>query len=117
MLLIAAMGEALTESERLLFRELTGRDAEPLARIDEFVAVVGRRGGTMSMSRKCGEGPALPGDCEHQASHDDRGGAVRTPARDGRAGAPPLWWRRGAERRGVAGDHALRDRRAITVRP
>src|SRR4051812_36815784 len=45
MLLIAAMGEALSESERLLFRELTGRDAEPLARIDELVAVVGRRGG------------------------------------------------------------------------
>ena len=44
-LLIAAMGEALTESERLQFRELTGRDAEPLARIDELVAVVGRRGG------------------------------------------------------------------------
>ena len=43
--MIAAMGEALTESERLQFRELTGRDAEPLARIDELVAVVGRRGG------------------------------------------------------------------------
>jgi hypothetical protein len=44
-LLIAAMGEKLTGEERTLFSELTGREHEPLQRIDELVAVVGRRGG------------------------------------------------------------------------
>jgi hypothetical protein len=44
-LLIAAMGEALDDEERVLFRELTGRDREPLQRVDQFAAVIGRRGG------------------------------------------------------------------------
>src|SRR6266536_3351306 len=44
-LLIAANGERLTDDERELFTELTGREHEPLQRVDEFVAVVGRRGG------------------------------------------------------------------------
>jgi hypothetical protein len=44
-LLIAAMGESLTEDERATFRALTGRDREPLQRVDQFAAVVGRRGG------------------------------------------------------------------------
>src|SRR6478609_3575604 len=44
-LLIAAMGESLTEGERATFRALTGRDREPLQRVDEFAAVIGRRGG------------------------------------------------------------------------
>ena len=44
-LVIAAMGESLTEDERATFRALTGRDREPLQRIDQFAAVVGRRGG------------------------------------------------------------------------
>ena len=39
------MGEALTEDERALFKVLTGREREPLTRVHEFVAVVGRRGG------------------------------------------------------------------------
>jgi hypothetical protein len=33
-LLIAAMGEPLTEDERATFRALTGRDREPLQRVD-----------------------------------------------------------------------------------
>ena len=46
MLLIAAMGEPLTEDERTLFAELTGgRPQEPLQRVEEFVGVIGRRGG------------------------------------------------------------------------
>jgi hypothetical protein len=44
-LLIAANGEALTGDEREVFRRLTGREREPLSRVDEFVAVAGRRGG------------------------------------------------------------------------
>jgi hypothetical protein len=45
-LLIAAMGEQLTDSERALFKQLTGgRVCEPAQRVEELVAVVGRRGG------------------------------------------------------------------------
>jgi hypothetical protein len=44
-LLIASMGEALTDDERVLFKELTQRDREPLRRVEELVGVVGRRGG------------------------------------------------------------------------
>lgn len=44
-LLIAMMGEPLTDDERVLFKELTGRDREPGVRCEEFVATVGRRGG------------------------------------------------------------------------
>jgi hypothetical protein len=44
-LLVAAMGEALTDEERTIFTALTGRAKEPLQRVEELVAVVGRRGG------------------------------------------------------------------------
>ena len=44
-LLIAIMGEALTTSERVTFTALTGRDLEPGRPVEEFWAVVGRRGG------------------------------------------------------------------------
>src|SRR6516162_8527796 len=44
-LLVASMGECLTEDERATFRALTGRDREPLQRVDQFAAVIGRRGG------------------------------------------------------------------------
>jgi hypothetical protein len=44
-LLIAAMGEALTAEERVLFTQLTGREREPMQRVDEFAGVIGRRGG------------------------------------------------------------------------
>ena len=44
-LLIAAMGEALTDEERLVFAKLTGRPREPLERVDELWGIVGRRGG------------------------------------------------------------------------
>jgi hypothetical protein len=44
-LLIAAMGEALTDDERVIFTQLTGRPREPLQRISELVVVAGRRGG------------------------------------------------------------------------
>src|SRR5262245_38574947 len=44
-LLTALMGEKLTAAERKVFTTLTGRATEPLQRVEEFCAVVGRRGG------------------------------------------------------------------------
>jgi hypothetical protein len=44
-LLIAAMGEALTDDERALFKQLTGREREPRQMVEEFAGVIGRRGG------------------------------------------------------------------------
>lgn len=44
-LLVAAMGEALTDDERVVFAGLTGREREPLERVEEFWAIIGRRGG------------------------------------------------------------------------
>jgi hypothetical protein len=44
-LLIAAMGEQLSDQERDLFQRLTGRPGEPRERVEEFWCVAGRRGG------------------------------------------------------------------------
>ena len=44
-ILLAAMGEPLTDEERTVYTKLTGRDHEPTQRVEELVAVVGRRGG------------------------------------------------------------------------
>ena len=44
-LLIAAVGERLTDSERVIFKKLTGRAREPGKPVHELVAIVGRRGG------------------------------------------------------------------------
>ncbi|GJD58255.1 hypothetical protein [Methylobacterium dankookense] len=43
--LIASQGEPLTEDERTIFRELSGREHEPDQPCDEVWGVVGRRGG------------------------------------------------------------------------
>ncbi|THD65335.1 MAG: hypothetical protein E7813_15345 [Bradyrhizobium sp.] len=43
-ILIASMGEELTDDERPLFTKLTGRAHEPLQRVSELVEVIGRRG-------------------------------------------------------------------------
>ena len=62
-LLIAAMGEELREDEREIFSKLTGRDREPLQRVDQFAAVIGRRGG-----KSCAMATLacyLAGLCEH----------------------------------------------------
>jgi hypothetical protein len=62
-LLIAAMGEPLTEDERELFRQLTGRDHEPGQRVDQLVSVIGRRGGK---SRACSVLACwIAGLCDH----------------------------------------------------
>jgi hypothetical protein len=44
-LLIAAMGEVLTDKERAIFAKLTGREREPSQRVDELWCIIGRRGG------------------------------------------------------------------------
>jgi hypothetical protein len=44
-LLIAAMGEFLTDEERAIFTKLTGREREPRERVDELWCIIGRRGG------------------------------------------------------------------------
>ncbi len=44
-LLVAIVGEELTEDERGPFQSLTGRKREPLEPVEEFWAVIGRRGG------------------------------------------------------------------------
>ena len=44
-LLIAIVGEQLTDDERIVFKALTGRDIEPGGPVHEFWAVIGRRGG------------------------------------------------------------------------
>ena len=49
---IAAMGEALTAEERVIFQKFTGRDHEPGERVSEFCTIAGRRTGktvTMGM--------------------------------------------------------------------
>jgi hypothetical protein len=44
-LLIAAMGEKLTDDERVVFNKITGRTHEPLQRVHELEVIAGRRGG------------------------------------------------------------------------
>ena len=44
-LIIACMGEPLTVEERAIFETLTGRPAAPAERVEEFWAIIGRRGG------------------------------------------------------------------------
>ena len=52
-LLIAAMGEPLTDEERAIFAKLTGREREPGERVDELWCVIGRRGGNRGPLRPC----------------------------------------------------------------
>lgn len=62
-LLIAAMGEPLTDDERTIFTALTGRDVEPLEQVEELWAIVGRRGGK---TRAAGTLAAyVAGLCDH----------------------------------------------------
>jgi hypothetical protein len=44
-LLIASVGEALTDDERAIFKSFTGRDHEPGAMLDTWLTVAGRRSG------------------------------------------------------------------------
>ena len=70
-LLIASMGEALTDDERPIFTKLTGRAREPGQRIEEFCGIIGRRGGkSRAMATlAC----YLAGLCEHPLVRGERG--------------------------------------------
>jgi hypothetical protein len=70
-LLIAAMGEALTEDERVAFTKLTGREREPLQRIEEAAFVVGRRGGKSKAMATLAA--YLSGLCEHDLVRGEKG--------------------------------------------
>jgi hypothetical protein len=63
-LMLAAMGEELTEDERLVFNKFTGREREPCHRVEEFVGVKGRRAGGSYAGGKVVI-PYLAGLCQH----------------------------------------------------
>jgi hypothetical protein len=63
-LLIAAMGEDLTQDERAVFKKFTGRDREPGRRVEEFVGIKGRRAGGSYAAGKVVI-PYLAGLCWH----------------------------------------------------
>jgi hypothetical protein len=70
-LLIAAMGEKLNDEERATFTALTGRPTEPGQRVEELVAVIGRRGGK---SRAMALLAAYVGGlCKHQLVRGETG--------------------------------------------
>jgi hypothetical protein len=70
-LLIAAMGEALTDAERETFTKLTGRAQEPLQRVEEAAFVIGRRGGkSRSMALLAAY---IGGLCKHTLVPGERG--------------------------------------------
>jgi hypothetical protein len=64
-LLIAAMGEPLTDAERDIFKQLTQREREPLQRVEELVACIGRRGGKSRAISVLAS--YIAGLCEHRS--------------------------------------------------
>ena len=73
-LLIAGMGEPLTDEERVIFTKLTGREAEPLQRIEEAAFVAGRRGGkSRSMATLLAY---IAGLCKHRLAPGETGIAL-----------------------------------------
>jgi hypothetical protein len=70
-LLIAAMGEPLMDEERTTFTKLTGREREPLIRVEEAAFVVGRRGGKSKAMATLAA--YLAGLCEHDLVRGERG--------------------------------------------
>ena len=70
-ILIAAMGEELTDDEREIFTKLTGREREPLVRVEELVGVVGRRGGKSKAMATLAA--YLAGLCEHNLVRGETG--------------------------------------------
>src|SRR5262249_49107838 len=70
-LLIAMMGEALTDEERIIFTKLTGREAEPRQRIEEAALVVGRRGGKSRAMASLAS--YIAGLCKHKLVPGEQG--------------------------------------------
>ena len=69
--LLAAMGETLTDEEREIFKSVTGRDQEPRRCVQEFVGVIGRRGGkSRSISLLASY---VAGFCKHNLVPGERG--------------------------------------------
>lgn len=65
-LLIASMGEALTDDERAIFAAITGRETEPLKLVEELWGICGRRAGK---TRAAGTLAAYVGTlCDHDAA-------------------------------------------------
>jgi hypothetical protein len=77
----AAFGEALTDEERVIFQQFTGRDHEPDKRIDELIVVKGRRSGLSSTAGKSWI-PYIAGLCTHPALVRGERGVVLCVAPD-----------------------------------
>jgi hypothetical protein len=70
-LLIAAMGEGLTDTEREVFTKLTGREREPMQRCEEVAVIAGRRGGKSRAEATLGV--YIAALCEHRLAGGERG--------------------------------------------
>lgn len=70
-LLVAMMGEPLTDDERVTFTALTGRAKEPLQRVEEFCGVIGRRGGKSRAMATVAS--YIGGLCRHDLVPGERG--------------------------------------------
>jgi hypothetical protein len=74
------MGEPLTDAERAVFQQLTEREREPLQPVEEFIGVIGRRGGkSRAISVVASYAAAL---CEHTALVPGERGIVLSIAPD-----------------------------------
>lgn len=85
-LLIAAMGEILTDPERAVFTALTGRDVEPLERVEELWGIVGRRGGKTRAAATLGAYIATCCDFSDKLARGERGVLPIMAASVGQAG-------------------------------
>jgi hypothetical protein len=70
-ILVAAMGEALTDEERATFAKLTGREREPLECVEEAAFVIGRRGGKSKANATLAA--YIAGLCAHKLVRGERG--------------------------------------------
>jgi hypothetical protein len=70
-MLIAAMGEALSDEERKTFTKLTGRAHEPLECVEEAAFVIGRRGGKSKANATLAA--YIAGLCTHKLVRGERG--------------------------------------------
>jgi hypothetical protein len=70
-MLIAGMGEPLKDSERESFTKLTGREREPLQRVEEATFIVGRRGGKSRANATLAT--YIAALCEHNLVRGERG--------------------------------------------